>query len=87
MLSEIIIEAFAGIMTKNEMELNAEEYDDLNTSDMLTTYQGLYNSNVQRIELLINETIRLPISFIIGSSFVGGSLIGSILTINLTKKN
>ena len=57
MLSEIIIEAFAGIMTKNDMELNAENYDDLNTSDMLTTYQGLYNSNVQRIELLINETI------------------------------
>ena len=57
MLSEIIIEAFAGIMTKNEMELNAEEYDDLNTSDMLTTYQSLYNTNVQKIELLINQTI------------------------------
>lgn len=57
MLSEIIIEAFSGIMTKNEMELNAEEYDDLNTSDMLTTYQSLYNTNVQKIELLINQTI------------------------------
>ena len=49
---------------------------------------GIQNSsNKSKVNLLINETVKLPISFIIGSSFVGGSLIGSILTINLTKKN
>ena len=49
---------------------------------------GIQNSsNKSKVNLLINETVKLPIIFIIGSSFVGGSLIGSILTINLTKKN
>ena len=49
---------------------------------------GIQNSsNKSKVNFLINETVKLPISFIIGSSFVGGSLIGSILTINLTKKN
>ena len=49
---------------------------------------GIQNSsNKSKVNLLINETVKLPISFIIGSSFIGGSLIGSILTINLTKKN
>ena len=49
---------------------------------------GIQNSsNKSKVNLLIDETVKLPISFIIGSSFVGGSLIGSILTINLTKKN
>ena len=49
---------------------------------------GIQNSsNKSRVNFLINETIKLPISFIIGSSFVGGSLIGSFLTINFTEKN
>ena len=49
---------------------------------------GIQNSsNKSKVNFLINESVKLPISFIIGSSFVGGSLIGSLLTINLTKKN
>ena len=49
---------------------------------------GIQNSsNKSKVNFLINETVKLPISFIIGSSFVGGSLIGSVLTINFTKKN
>ena len=49
---------------------------------------GIQNStNKSKVNFLMNETVKLPISFIIGSSFIGGSLIGSIFTVNLTKKN
>ena len=49
---------------------------------------GIQNSsNKIKVNFLINETANLPISFIIGSSFISGSLIGSLLTINLIKKN
>ena len=49
---------------------------------------GIQNSSQKsRINFLKNETVKLPVSFIIGSSFIGGSLIGSLLTINLKTKN
>ena len=49
---------------------------------------GIQNSsNKSRVNLLIDETIQLPISFIIGTNFICGSLIGNFLTLNLTKKN
>ena len=49
---------------------------------------GIQNSsNKIKVNFLINETVKLPISFIIGSSFIGGSLIGSLLTINLRNKS
>ena len=49
---------------------------------------GIQNSsNKIKVNFLINETVKLPISFIIGTSFIGGSLIGSLLTINLRNKN
>jgi len=49
---------------------------------------GIQNSsNKSKVNFLLNETVKLPISFIIGSSFIGGSLIGSLLTINLRNKN
>lgn len=34
------------------------------------------------INFLINETIKLPVSFIIGSSFITGSIVGGILPFN-----
>jgi len=49
---------------------------------------GIQNSaNKNKVNFLINETVNLPISFIIGSSFIGGSIIGSFFNINLTKKS
>ena len=49
---------------------------------------GIQNSsNSNKINLLINETIKLPISFIVGANFICGSLIGSILTIKSTREN
>ena len=47
---------------------------------------GIQNSsNKSKVNFFINETVNLPISFIIGSSFIGGSIIGSFFNINLTK--
>ena len=49
---------------------------------------GIQNSsNKSKVNFLINETVKLPISFIIGTSFISGSLIGSFFNINLTKKS
>ena len=49
---------------------------------------GIQNSsNKSKVNFLINETIKLPISFIIGTNFIFGSLIGSIITIDLNKGN
>ena len=48
---------------------------------------GIQNSsNKSKINLLINETVKLPISFIIGASFISGSLLGSFFNLNLNKK-
>ena len=44
---------------------------------------GIQNSsNKSNIDLLIEETIELPISFIAGSSFILGSIIGSFLVLD-----
>ena len=44
---------------------------------------GIQNSaNKSKVNILINETVYLPVSFIIGVSFISGSIIGNILCIN-----
>ena len=49
---------------------------------------GIQNSeNKARANFLINQTIDLPISFIIGSSFIAGSITGSFLSILNSKKD
>ena len=45
------------------------------------------SSEKSKINFLITESVKLPISFIIGTSFISGSIIGSIPTITFTKKN
>ena len=48
---------------------------------------GIQNSsNKTKVDLLINETIELPISFIVGSSFILGSLIGCFVDFNVKNK-
>ena len=45
---------------------------------------GIQNSsNKSKVNLLIDETIELPISFIVGSSFIIGSIIGSFYGLNI----
>ena len=47
---------------------------------------GIQNSsNKSKIDLLIKETIELPISFIMGSSFIFGSILGSFLFVDNNK--
>jgi len=52
-----------------------------NTSLFLLLMIGIQNSkNSRKVNLISTETIRLPISFIIGLSFISGSLTGSLLS-------
>ena len=48
---------------------------------------GIQNSSQKsKINLLLNQTIDLPISFIIGISFISGSIIGSFISFNSFSK-
>ena len=58
-----------------------------NFSLFLLLMVGIQNSsNKTKINLISNESVNLPISFIIGISFIGGSLTGSILSANFNNK-
>ena len=44
---------------------------------------GIQNSSKsEKVDLIISETVSLPISFIIGVSFISGSLAGNLVIIN-----
>ena len=58
-----------------------------NSSLFLLLMIGIQNSSSKsKVSFLINQTVNLPISFIIGSSFIGGSIVGSLININFSKK-
>jgi len=44
------------------------------------------NSNKSKVNLLTDETVKLPIGFIVGSSFIAGSIMGNFFTLSLTNK-
>ena len=47
-------------------------------------FVGIQNSsNKRKVYLIIEETIELPISFIVGSSFILGSILGNILVLDM----
>ena len=57
-----------------------------NVSLFLILIIGIQNSsNKTKINLLVAESVKLPISFTIGTSFITGSIFGSLLS--LTKLN
>ena len=59
-----------------------------NFSLFLILMIGIQNSSQKRkINLLITENIKLPISFIVGISFISGSITGSFININSQEKN
>ena len=60
-----------------------------NFSLLLVLIIGIQNSsNKKSVNLIVNETIKLPISFIIGISFISGSLTSNLLSeITHFKKN
>ena len=58
-----------------------------NTCLFLTLFVSIQNSsNKSKVNLLIDETIELPISFIVGSSFILGSLLGNLIDININNE-
>ena len=59
-----------------------------NLSLFLLLMIGIQNtSNRKNVNLIITETITLPISFIIGVSFISGSLTGNLLKMDFNNKN
>ncbi len=62
-------------------------YAIFNSCLLVFLFIGIQNSsNKSKLNLLINETIELPISFIVGSSFILGSIIGSFLVLDMNKE-
>tara|TARA_B100000575_G_C22915239_1_gene531257 strand:- start:77 stop:307 length:231 start_codon:yes stop_codon:yes gene_type:complete len=60
----------------------------INTTLFFILLIGIQNSsNKAKVNLLIVETVQLPISFIIGTSFISGSLLGGFIPINFLKRN
>ena len=58
-----------------------------NSCLFLILFIGIQNrSNKSKVDFLIDETIELPISFIVGSSFILGSLLGSLIVLNKNEK-
>lgn len=49
---------------------------------------GIQNSTKKtKVNFLTYESIKLPVSFIIGTSFVSGTFLGGLLTLNFFKKD
>ena len=59
-------------------------YATINISFFLILLIGLQNSSKKsKVNFFINETIELPIGFIIGTSFITGTLLGGFISLNL----
>ena len=58
-----------------------------NSCLFIVLFIGIQNSsNKSKVDLLIDETIELPISFIVGSSFILGSIFGSFLVLGMNNE-
>ena len=59
----------------------------LNSALFLILIIGIQNSsNKNKVKFIIGETVSLPVSFLVGMSFISGSLSGSFLTLLFDKK-
>ena len=59
----------------------------LNITLFLLLMIGIQNSNKSnKVNLILSETIKLPTGFIVGISFISGSITGSLMNINLNIK-
>ena len=59
----------------------------LNSCFFMLLFIGIQNSsNKSKVDFLIEETIELPISFIVGSSFILGSIIGSFISFDIYRE-
>ena len=58
-----------------------------NVSLFLILILGIQNSsNRSKVNLIVNETVSLPLSFILGFSFISGSITSSLLTFNFKEE-
>ena len=58
-----------------------------NSCLFLVLFIGVQNSsNKSKVDLLIDETIELPVGFILGSSFILGSIFGSFLIFDINNE-
>ena len=58
-----------------------------NSSLFIFLMVGIQNSsNKTKVNLLIGESVKLPISFVVGMSFIAGSLTGSFLRIDVNNE-
>ena len=58
-----------------------------NSSLFIILMVGIQNSsNKTKVNLLIGESVKLPISFVVGMSFIAGSLTGSFLRIDVNNE-
>ena len=59
-----------------------------NVSLFLMLMIGIQNSSKEsKVNLILDETIKLPISFIIGLSFISGSIFSNLFSLNFDKTN
>ena len=60
-----------------------------NTTLLFMLVIGIQNSgNKNKINFIVNESVELPLSFIIGISFISGSISGSFINfLDLLKKD
>ena len=60
----------------------------INLSFFLILLLGIQNSSEKRkVNFLMSETVKLPVSFIIGISFIGGSLSGGLISLNSNEES
>ena len=58
-----------------------------NSSLLLILIIGIQNSSIKKkVNLLFNESVELPLSFVIGTSFITGSLLGSIISLDYHRR-
>ena len=58
-----------------------------NSSLLLLLMVGIQNSSSKRkVNLIIGETVQLPVSFIIGLSFITGSISANLFSNNFLRK-
>ena len=58
-----------------------------NFSLLLILMVGIQNSSRKnKVNLIINETVNLPIGFIVGISFMSGSITGNLLGLDIKEK-
>ena len=58
-----------------------------NSCLFVVLFIGIQNSsNKNKVDLIIDETIELPISFIVGSSFILGSIFGNLIVLDMNNE-